>query len=61
MLFLTSFRFLTRLLTSKHLKLLVQTSLCEMERCEKLAFQLLKMREKNISLNIKTKFVTDFY
>jgi len=32
-----------------------------MERFEKRAFQLLKMRKKNISWNIKTKCVTDFY
>ena len=39
---------------------LVHTSLGEMERCEKLAFQLLKMRKKKISLNIITKCVADF-
>jgi len=39
---------------------LVHNSLGEMERCEKLDFQLLKMQKKKISLNIKTKCVTDF-
>ena len=39
---------------------LVHTSLCEMERCGKRAFQLLKLRLNKISLNIKTKSVTDF-
>ena len=32
----------------------------EMEWCEKRAFQLLKMRKKKVSRNIKTKCVTDF-
>jgi len=31
-----------------------------MEQCEKRAFQLLKMRKKKISWNLKTKYVTDF-
>jgi len=39
---------------------LVHSSWCEMERCEKRAFQLLKMRKKKISWNIKTKCITDF-
>ena len=39
---------------------LVHNSLCEMERCEKRAFQLLKMRKMKISWNINTKCVTDF-
>ena len=39
---------------------LLNTSWCEKERCEKRAFQLLKMR-KIISRNIKTKCLTDFY
>ena len=39
---------------------LVHTSWCEMERCEKRVFQLLNMRKKKISWNIKTKCVTDF-
>ena len=39
---------------------LVLISLGEMEWCEKRAFQLLKMRKKIISLNIKTKFLTEF-
>ena len=39
---------------------LVHTSWCEMERCEKRAFQLLKMRKKVISWNIKTKCVIEF-
>jgi len=30
-----------------------------MERCEKRAFQLLKMRKMNISWNIKIKYVID--
>jgi len=38
---------------------LVPTSLCEMEWCEKQAFQHLKIRKKKISWNIKTKCVTD--
>ena len=38
---------------------LVHTSWGEMERCEKRAFQLLKMRKK-VRWNIKTKRVTDF-
>jgi hypothetical protein len=39
---------------------LVHTSWGEMERCEKRAFQFLKMRKMKISWNIKTKCVTDF-
>jgi len=39
---------------------LVHNSLGEMEPWEKRAFQLLKMRKKKISWNIKTKCVTDF-
>ena len=39
---------------------LVHTSWGEMERCEKRAFQLLILRKKNMSWNIKTKLVTDF-
>jgi len=39
---------------------LVHNSLVEMEWCEKRAFQLLKMRKKKDSWNIKTKCVTDF-
>ena len=39
---------------------LEHTSLDEMERCEKRAFQLLKMRKKKIIWNIKTKCVTYF-
>ena len=38
---------------------LVHTSWGEMERCEKRAFQLLKMRKK-ISWNIKSKCITEF-
>ena len=38
---------------------LVHTSWSKMERCEKRAFRLLKMRKK-IGWNIKTKCVTDF-
>jgi hypothetical protein len=57
--FLTPFHFDTRLLTSSTWNPLVHASWSEMERCEKRAFQPLKMRKKNISLNIKTKYVTD--
>ena len=39
---------------------LVHTSWGKMERCEKRAFQLLKMRKKKITWNIETKCVTDF-
>ena len=39
---------------------LVNTSWSEMEGCENRVFQLLKMRKKKISWNIKTKCVTDF-
>ena len=39
---------------------LIHTSCCEMERCEELAFQLLKMRNKKICCKIKSKCVTDF-
>ena len=39
---------------------LVHTSWGEMERCEQRAFQLLKMRKKKISWNLKTKCITDF-
>ena len=56
--FFTLFQFLTRLKTSKYLK--VHISAGEMERREKRAFQLLKMPKKKISWNIKTKCVTDF-
>jgi len=41
-------------------KSLVQNSWFEMERCEKRDFQLFKLRKNKISLNIKTKCVTDF-
>jgi len=58
--FFILFQVLTRLLTTKDLKPLVHTSLGEMDRCEKRAFQLLKMRKRKISWNIKTKCVTDF-
>jgi len=58
MLFLTLFQFLTRLLTTKHLKLL--TSWGEMEQCEKRAFQLHKLRKKN-QLKHKNQCVTDFF
>ena len=36
------------------------TSCCEMERFEKRGFQLLKLGKKEISLNIKSKRVTEF-
>ena len=39
---------------------LVHNSLGKMEWCEKRAFQLLKMRKMKVSINIKTKCVTDF-
>jgi hypothetical protein len=39
---------------------LVHTSWGEMNRCDKRAFQLLKMRKKKISWNINTKSETDF-
>ena len=39
---------------------LVHTSWGEMERCDKRAFQLLKIRKNKISCNIKTKCITDF-
>jgi len=42
-------------------KSLAHISWGEMERCEKRAFQLLKIRKKEISWNIKTKCVTGFY
>jgi len=32
-----------------------------MERCEIRAFQFLKLRKKNISWNIKIKYVTDIF
>ena len=38
---------------------LLHNSLGKMEWCEKRAFQLLKMRKKKVSRNIKTKCVTD--
>ena len=41
-------------------KSLVHTSWGEMERCEKRAFQLLKMRKNKITWNIKNKCVTEF-
>jgi hypothetical protein len=41
-------------------KSLIPTSWGEMEPCEKRAFQLLKMRNKKISWNIKTKCIRDF-
>jgi len=40
---------------------IVHTPLNEMEPCEERAFQLVKMRKKNISWNIKIKNVTDFF
>ena len=58
--FFTLLQFLTRLLTSKQLNLIIHNSLGEMERCEKRAFQLLKMRKNKISWNLKTMCVTDF-
>ena len=32
-----------------------------MERCEKVAFQLIKIRKMNISRNIKIEYVTDIF
>ena len=58
--FFTLFHFITRWLPSKYLKLFSTCLLGEIERCWKRAFQLLKMRKKKISLNIKTKCITDF-
>jgi len=48
LIFLTLFQFLTRLLTSKYLKLFSIYLVGEMERCEKRAFQHLKMRKKSV-------------
>ena len=60
MMFFTLFRFLTRLLTPMYLKPFSTYLRGGMERCEKRAFQLLKMRKKKeISWCIKTKCVTD--
>jgi hypothetical protein len=39
---------------------LVHTSWGKMDRCEKRAFQLLKIRKNKISWNIKTKWIIDF-
>ena len=39
----------------------VHNSLGEMKRCEKFAFQLIKMRKMKISWYIKTKWDTEFY
>jgi len=57
--FFTLYQFLTRLLSSNHLNIIIIYCLGEMEQCEKRAFQLLKMGGKN-SLNIKPKYVTDY-
>ena len=54
MTFFTLFQFLTRLLTSKYLKLFSIYLWGEMEQCEKRAFQLLKIGKKNLSWNINT-------
>jgi len=51
--FLNFFQFLTRLLTASTWNVFVHTSRCKIERCEKRAFQLLKMRKKKITWNIK--------
>ena len=40
---------------------LVHNSKCEMERSEKVAFQLIKIRKTNISRNINIKYETDFF
>ena len=56
----TLFQFLTRLLTSTTLISLVHNSLGETEWCEKSASQLLKMRKKKGTWNIKIKCVTGF-
>ena len=53
--FFTVFHFLTRLLTSKYLKLLIHTSWGEMEGCEIRAFQLLQMRKKKNQLKHKNQ------
>ena len=54
------FSFLHDYWTPSNWKSLVHTSWGEMERCDKCAFQLLKLRRKWMSWNIKTKCVTDF-
>ena len=60
MLFLTSFQFLTQLLTTKDLKPFSTHLVVRNGTMWKRAFQLLKMRKKEISWNIKTKCVTNF-
>ena len=57
--FSTQFQFDTRLLTCMHLKPFSTYFVGQMERWEKRAVQLLKMRKKNITWNIKTKCETD--
>ena len=58
--FFTLFQFLTRLLTSKHLKLISSYLVGRNGTMWVTCFRLLKMRKKKISWNIKTKCVTDF-
>jgi hypothetical protein len=59
MLFLILFQFLTRLLTSKHLKLFSTYFVVRNGQMWKTCFQILKMRKKEISWNIKTNCVID--
>ena len=58
--FLTIFQLLTRLLTSKHLKLFSTFLVGRIGTMWKTCFQLLKMRTKKISWDIKSKCLTDF-
>ena len=59
--FLTLFQFLTPLLTSKHLKIFSTYLVWRNGTMWKRAFNLLKMRKRKISWNIKTNCATDFY
>jgi len=57
--FLNLYQFFTRLLNSKHLKLIRTETWGEIKGCEKRAFELLKIRKNKIKWYIKTKCVTD--
>ena len=59
MTFFILFQFLTRILTSKYLKIFSTYFVVQTEWCEKRAFQPLKMRKKK-GWNIKSKCITDF-
>ena len=59
--FMHVFHFDTGLLTFKQPKLFSTNSSSEMERCEKRASHLFKMRKWNINWNIKVKYVTDVF